>query len=276
MLPSLVADRVGEYLSRVDDALPGLVEGFYVVGSTALGAFRPARSDIDFLAVTSGDLDGDQLSRLRAVHRRLHRLGLARALPRLQWPLVCNGCYVRWDDLPRAATDVVPLASHVAGDFEAGAGFDVNPVTWRTLATGGIAVRGPDVDTLTIHDDDALLRRWTLDNLNRYWKRWAEDVRRPGIGALKASVRHLATAWGALGAPRLHHTIATGAVISKEQAGEYALDVFDARWHPLVRDALAYWRGEGSAFRPAGRSRQDTADFVAMVVESGNALELRT
>ena len=30
------------------------------------------------------------------------------------------------------------------------------------------------------------------------------------------------TAWGVLGAPRLHCTIATGEVISKEAAGEYA------------------------------------------------------
>jgi hypothetical protein len=38
-----------------------------------------------------------------------------------------------------------------------------------------------------------------------------------------------------LGPPRLHHTIATGEVISKEAAGEYALDVFPFRGPAIVQ-----------------------------------------
>ncbi len=36
-------------------------------------------------------------------------------------------------------------------------------------------------------------------------------------------------AWGVLGPPRLHRTIATGDVISRDDAGEYAPDVFAPR-----------------------------------------------
>jgi hypothetical protein len=274
VLPDEVEDAVATYLGRVDRGLPGRVEGFYVVGSTALGAFRAGRSDIDVVAVVADGLGREELERLHKIQRRLYGEGLARSLPVGRWPLVCNGVYVTWPDLDRSALDVVPLAAHVSGRFEIGKGFDVNPVTWRTLATKGIAVRGPDVADLTIPSDDAELRLWTRTNLDAYWQQWADRMRRRGWAALRANFRQLSDAWGALGAPRLHCTIATGEIVSKEGAGEYALDVFDERWHPLVRGALAYWRGEarGGPFSRAGRRRRDAADFVDMVVASAHEL----
>jgi hypothetical protein len=85
------------------------------------------------------------------------------------------------------------------------------------------------------------------------------------------------TAWGALGAPRLHCTIATGEVVSKEAAGEYALATFDAEWHPIVNEALAYWREQPSPDRraafPDGAARNRAVGrFVEHVVTTAHAL----
>lgn len=81
-------------------------------------------------------------------------------------------------------------------------------------------------------------------------------------------------AWGALGAPRLHRTIATGEVISKEAAGEYALDTFDREWHPTIRDGLAFQRGEpGRSREPRWQRVAATGAFVAEVVRAANALD---
>lgn len=66
--------------------LPALLEGaritlgerlvaFYLSGSLALGDFMPHCSDIDFLAVTAGNLPGDVLQRLQERHRRLAASG---------------------------------------------------------------------------------------------------------------------------------------------------------------------------------------------------------
>ncbi|MGO9905955.1 MAG: hypothetical protein ACLP4R_19390 [Solirubrobacteraceae bacterium] len=47
-----------DLLAGLDRELPGRIEGFYVVGSTCLGAFRSDRSDVDFVAVIAdGGLD---------------------------------------------------------------------------------------------------------------------------------------------------------------------------------------------------------------------------
>src|SRR5262249_22828737 len=85
VLPGSVAELVGRYLRRVDLAIPGAIQGFYVVGSTALGAFRPGRSDVDFVAVLGEQLAAADLNRLRRAHHRLYSADLAHAFLRLPW-----------------------------------------------------------------------------------------------------------------------------------------------------------------------------------------------
>ncbi len=275
VLPAAAREAVDDLLGRLDRAVPGRVDGFYVVGSACLGAFRVGRSDLDFVAVVAGELGRGELARVRAVHIGRWGSALVRdGAVRRRWPLVCNGIYLRSGDLSRSPLEVTPLAGHIAGRFKVAErdGLDVNPVTWHTLAGHGIAVRGPQRDRLQIHLDDAQLRSWTLGNLNGYWRRWTGRAQRNVVATQRALPRRFA-AWGVLGAPRLHYTIATGAIASKQAAGHYALGTFDPRWHALIEDALAFWRGEPAPEpyrrRPSRRNR-DAAAFVCSVIEAAN------
>jgi Domain of unknown function (DUF4111) len=269
---SVGREAVDDLLSRLDRALPGRVEGFYVVGSACTGAFRPGRSDIDFVGIVAGPLDRAELMRLRTVHLGRWASSLLHdAAAHRRWPLVCNGIYVRWRDLAEPPRGVTPIAAHVAGRFRTAraAGFDVNPVTWHTLAGHGIAIRGPERTCLRIHTDVNELRRWSLANLNDYWRRWAE---RPPAG--RALPRRAAAA-GVLGTPRLHCTVATGSIVTKEAAAEYALETFDREWHPLIEEALGFWRGRAPLpayrHRPI-RLRRDASEFVGAVIDAANRL----
>ena len=67
------------YLDLVDDLLPGRVEGFYVVGSAALGAFDADHSDVDFIAVLDRPLGRDEVRKLRVAHRRSAGVSVLRA-----------------------------------------------------------------------------------------------------------------------------------------------------------------------------------------------------
>jgi Nucleotidyltransferase domain len=85
---------VEDLLARLDRALPGRVAGFYVVGSACMGAFRPGRSDIDFVAVLDGELTATDLARLGRLHLGCWASSLVRDVAvRGRWPLVCNGIY---------------------------------------------------------------------------------------------------------------------------------------------------------------------------------------
>ena len=252
------------YLATADRLLPGRVTGLYLVGSAALGAFHPGRSDVDLVAVVDGDVD---LRRLRALHLRSGLATASGALRQRRGPLsgTCNVVFVRGDVLRLPVTEIPPLASHVGHEFKARAAFDVNPVTWKVLRERGIPVRGPAPEDLGLDPQPGILRDWNLANLESYWRPWAEARRRR-----THLRRRWGIAWGVLGPPRLHHTVATGDVVAKEEAGAYALDTFDRRWHPLIREAIAY--REGRARDPAVRW-QDVPEFVLEVVDDAATSE---
>jgi Domain of unknown function (DUF4111)/Nucleotidyltransferase domain len=273
VLPEPAAGVLERYLSRLDADAPGIVQGLYVVGSIALGGFRPGRSDIDFVATLSRPGAADTLNALRRAHLLSYRRAVARAVGTRTWPLACNGFFLaEAADLSHPPSDVSPVAAQVAGKFLPGARFDVNPVTWWTLAQHGVVVRGPDRDELSVHLDEAELRRWTAANLVSYWRPWARRVAGRGPRSWGASYRQLSirrlAAYGVLGTARMHATITTGEVITKERAGEYALANFDQSWHPIIHDALAYWRGlPPRPGRPGRTLRAETADFVRHIIE---------
>jgi hypothetical protein len=247
--------------------VPGRIVGCYVVGSTALGAYRPGRSDVDLVVVVDGDVD------LPVVRRAQLRSGLltgTTALRRARTPMAgtVNGVYVRQADLARPVSQIVPLALAAGYRFHVGgAGSDVSPVAWKTFAEHGIALRGPDPSALGLDPEPSTLVDWNRGNLASYWRPWAARTRRRPL-RFRLEPRDQ-TAWGVLGAPRLLRTIRTGDVVSKEAAGEYALDVMGAEWHDLVGEALAYWRGEPRRLPrdPVRRARR-TADFVDAVIDA--------
>ncbi|WP_188190341.1 aminoglycoside adenylyltransferase domain-containing protein [Nonomuraea sp. SYSU D8015] len=241
MLPDEVARAVSRYLAVADRLLPGRVRGFYVVGSTALGAWQAGRSDIDFVAAVDGDLGERDMRRLAL----LHKLGnvpaawqaLVRARPAI--PGTLNGVFVATGDLSKPVTRIRPLASHSGPSFKRGRGFEVNPVVWKILLEKGVTVRGPAPHELGLDPEPDQLREWNLQQLHGHWATWAgralsdEPPRKPLLPAHRVAMSAV------LSPPRLHHTIVTGEVISKEAAAAYALDTFEARWRPLIRLALA-------------------------------------
>jgi hypothetical protein len=133
-------------------------------------------------------------------------------------------------------------------------------VTWHTVARHGIACRGPEPANLNIWADAERLAIWTLDNLESYW--------RPLLGAAARFPNRWSlislTSWGAvwivLGISRLHYTLATGEICSKEAAGRYALQTFPEQWHGIIKEALC--------IRQADRAR---ADFLSALADIGAA-----
>ena len=257
---------VADYLRTADRLLPGWITGFYVVGSAALGEFVPNRSDVDFVACVSGRVPA-RIARLRAVQIAAGLRTLRRGLGGMP-----NGVFVREQDMSRPVTTIEPVAAHVGGQLTVGKAFDVNPVTWKVLASHSLRFRGPEVAALGIDPEPDRLKQWNRENLDTYWRWWGEKGgRQTNSLSIRRYGRPWAVAWGTLGAPRLHCTIATGEVIGKRSAGEYALQVFDAEWHPIIRRGLDWWHR--TAEGDVSRAELDrAADFVLMVVDSARSL----
>lgn len=257
MLPATVRRDIEAYLAAADGALPGFVEGLYVVGSIPLGDYRPAISDVDLVAVCAERPSQRQLGALSALHRPSH-------------PNV-DVLYVTASELGSDPREL-SLPHSLEGEFKPESGFNANPVVWRQLATAAIPIRGPRLTDGDVWFDADALRRWNLANLDVYWVRWLEGWR--GVEPAEPRVRHKSgLQWLVLGVPRLHYTIATLAVTSKSGAGRYALGVVDSRWRPVINAAIALRADQNAPLpRPVEALHQEAADVSAWFIEDAHRL----
>ena len=158
-LPEPVATALSSWLAAHDVAVPGVIEGLYVVGSVALDDWTP-RSDIDIVAVVADPSDPDLADGLAD----------AQVLVRERVGLSIDGPYVAWGDLVAPAM-AVQRPWVLDGEYRVdGESFEINPVTWYTLATYGIAVRGVAPARIGVAGDAEEHRSWVAENLDTYWR----------------------------------------------------------------------------------------------------------
>jgi predicted nucleotidyltransferase len=253
LLPVPVAEALAAWIDAHDEVAPGLIEGLYLVGSVALDDWTP-HSDIDIVAVVADPSDPDLFDNLAD----------ANALVSERVSIAIDGPYVAWGDLvvPPMAVQrpwVLDGGYHVDGES-----FEINPITWYTLAAYGIALRGDPPDRIGVHVDSAERRRWVRENLESYWRGVGERL----AAALDADQSSDAAdgavlEWVALGVARMLYTWETGDVASKSAAGAWA-----AGRAPDFADMLLTAVNLRAQPGPATRAHLlDAAAFTDVVVE---------
>jgi len=266
MLPAEVRNVIDTYLRLVDDAVPHLVEGLYLHGSTALGEFRPGRSDIDFVALTPRRPSELEITSLASVHSQLSRIH-----PRPYF----DGIYPTRADLAAGPDRCPDVPGILETKFQTSSRYALCPVTWHELAECDVTVRGPELTELELWTDREALLRCTRTNLQTYWRNWVRKLtwidKLPWLAS--KAVDPWLVEWCVLGVVRLHALLATGRLHSKGGAGRYALETFDQRWHPILTEALRIREGDnGPSLYADPRERlRETREFVAMVVTSNGS-----
>jgi hypothetical protein len=83
-----------------------------------------------------------------------------------------------------------------------------------------------------------------------------------------------ACVWAVLGVSRLHYTLATGAITSKEGAGRYARATFAPGWQRVIDEALRLRRSTRapSLYRLPLVRRRDLLAFTRMVIADAHRL----
>ena len=151
------ADR---YLRALGSTLPpDMVRGVYVVGSAALGSWRPGRSDLDVLVVLDRPMTDSDLAMTGEMHAVLEAT-------RAGGPH-CDGHYVTPDLLGARSEARVPFS--VDGAFKP-EGQTTDPVLWAILDQYGVTLRGPRAAELKVGPDPVWLREWNHENLESYWR----------------------------------------------------------------------------------------------------------
>lgn len=253
--PEAVRHALDVWLQLHDEHAPGLIEGLYVIGSAALDNWQPS-SDIDIVAFTSRPVSPDDVGALERAH-----VAAVGALPGVD----VDGPRLEWSDVTHPpATKVRPWTLH--GDFHHDDGcFELNPVTWTTLAGHGVVVRGPAVADLEVATDSAQLKTFVKNNTAGYWTTDARSV----LTALEDPARVFdteLTVWFVLGIARMLYTARTGGITSKSGAGEWLLAEMPEQ-AALLTHALDARRSGQVNEEPRGRTKQ-VAEFTLEIADA--------
>jgi hypothetical protein len=274
-MPAEAGRSVELFLTAADELAPGLIAGFYLVGSVALGDFHPSgagrgrlstASDIDFVAVTDRRLEPE--SREMAALAQAHARTVAR-FPRPHF----DGAVLTWADLAAGPGGCPDVPCVQESRFTPAGRSGINPVTFCELAWHGITVRGPQPAEADLWADQDALRAYALDNLSTYWRSWWRRSRQ--LRPLAAGLTGWFPVWAVLGVSRLHHLLATGTMTSKCGAGRYAQKALGPRWQPIIAESLCLRtsgaEGRLSYHSPLAR-RRDTLTFLDTTIEAALTL----
>ena len=256
-IPVLLQPQLQEYTGLLEQNAPGLVSAFYLVGSIALDSFNPRHSDVDFVAVLSRRATPGDVEQILKVHRLLER-----QYPK--WKM--EGDYFQPDDLGRLDDQVAPFLKYHDGKLESCQCFGLSSVTWWILNDRGIRLFGPAPQTLAITVDMDDLLRGQIENMNSYWVSW---TRRPG--RLAALLSDWGVQWTVLGVLRQFYTLHERRIISKIQAGEYALACLPERWRRIVGEAIALREGSRRTYYLFRINRAvETYNFLKYIIQTCN------
>jgi len=225
--------------------------GLYVHGSLASGGFDPQRSDIDFVVVTTGDLNGETLTALAAMHARIAASGL-------DWARRLEGGYIPQDGLQRydparACYPWLGMDGHFAVEqFDHGW-----VIQLHVLREHGLVVAGPHPRTLIdpISCDD--LRQAQQALLHEWWRPQLDDHTRLRSREYQA--------YAVLTMCRALYTLEHGTVVTKAEAAHWAQQTLPERWAALIGRALAWPRGQQPDALP------ETLELIRYTLERARA-----
>lgn len=221
-IPPSLKPLLDTYVHRMESELPSFMIGFYLQGSLALGAYQSPISDIDFITVISRRATESDIQALRTIHQTLQS----------QYPdQPLSGSYLQANDLGKFEKDIQPYPNYQDGVLYPAGYNDINSVTWWLLKNRTLAVVGSD--KLDFEVDWQKLRADMRENLNTYWARYTREPARVGWLLSNYGVQ-----WAVLGVLRQFYTFKENSIVSKTEAGEYALKQLPQQWHRLIQEAI--------------------------------------
>lgn len=256
-IPTGIQDLLRDFIQQINSEKPDLIQGFYVYGSLALGAYDSQKSDVDFIALLTRRCTGDDLLTLKNAHTYL-----SQKYPNTQ----LDGSYLQACDIGKLNDDLGPYP-YFDGAFHKFGHYDVNLITWWTLKHHGICVYGDGFHSDTITVDWQILIEAMHDNLNSYWQDWASNPEKHQLLFLDGAIE-----WVVLGILRQYYSFKESSITSKIGAGEYALTHLAEEWHRLIKDALHIRQKQSSIYHDKLLRQELAKEFLQFIIAECNII----
>lgn len=260
-VPDGVERAVTDYLRDLDDTLPDIVGGVYLVGSVALEDYHPETSDVDVVTVLEDALDPLQVTLLGDVHERIATRHKAIHL---------DTSYLTWAELADAPTSSTTVGVraidgriHVAPDPQA-----PGILLWHQLHDQARTVTGADLQDRPVALRPDALQAWCLTQIEERWTPWWDRAAVLLSAGGRESLGAVGPTSGVLGVVRLHHTLVTGSLVSQCQAGEWALTICEPEWKRLLDECLRvrHQPRRPSLYRNPLQRRRDALAFMDLLM----------
>lgn len=229
-IPSNARVLLDRLTRDINGALGEKLAGLYLYGSLVTGGYDDGVSDVDLLALTTEDLDGRMLKRLRAMHAQIDD-----DAPRWR-----NRIEVAYLSIPgmrefKARSNAMIIISPGEPIHRIRAGQDWL-VNWYLVRTGGVALTGPSPDGFI----PPISHEEFIEGVAAYARE---------VAARSDKIRdRKSQSYAILTMCRAVHTLDTGKHHSKHVSARWAQDRFP-QWSELIALALERRREPDDAAR---------------------------
>ncbi|RTQ95083.1 aminoglycoside adenylyltransferase domain-containing protein [Lysinibacillus telephonicus] len=264
-IPISVQTILSEYISLFHERIPNTLEGLYLHGSIALNAYINGSSDIDFIAIVNSDLTEKEVKVLSNIHRELKNKYKKTGM---------DGCYLLWEDIGKKQTETkkclyvnegkVGRSNHV-----------INPITWWILRDKGISIIGPEIKSFHFDVNESDLVDYVLNNMNTYWLNRLNTIERfKRIAFLfPNNLVEREVQWSITGILRQFYTLRERGIISKVDAGKYALNYIPESWHAIIKEAISIREGLNIRYCDSKKQRiNDTIQCMKYIINYCNKM----
>lgn len=249
---------------RIQAILADHFVGMYLYGSLALGDFDPNTSDIDFIVVTKGEIDGDRCGALQEMHTQFDAGGYP-------WAARVEAAYIPQEALHHTAPTQAKYPQVEKGTrlfiapLETGWAFQLH-----SLRENGVVVAGPAPRTITGPVDRASMGRAVAAIAGGWQEQAAHDPE-----WLEWVRRREAQSFVVLTLCRMLYSLATGEVASKPAAARWARQALEARWAPIIDRAMMdrVLFGQHDEEEATEGETEETLEFIRYTVEKSWAGE---
>ncbi len=209
------------YLPQLNTNLPkSLIEGVYLYGSIALGAFDEKKSDIDFIVLLKREMNEKEIEIIKDIHFQLSKEELGSRM---------DGMYIQTKDLGKTNNLLQPYPYCSEGLVEVGH-WDINHVTWWVLKEHGIVLQGTAIQELNIPTEWEDVLETLKYNINHYWYEKAKEI----PDSVPDEVVEAVTATIC----RILYSLEYQQIISKKEALRKGLSMLPNVWHPLIQEGM--------------------------------------
>lgn len=254
---------LGELLSGIKTILGDGLVGLYLYGSLASGDFNPQTSDIDFLAVTAGEIPNEAIPALEAMHMRLWagceqpdclQTGSSK------WAAKLEGTYLPQAALRRYDPNDPPRPTVNEGHFYLARQGNDWVIQRHILREQGVAVLGPPLQGLIDPVLPDELREAVRGVLQEWWAPMLQDPVRLQSDEYQA--------YAVLSMCRALYTLQYGKIVSKQAAALWAVETLEEQWSGMIKQAFA-WRPGVQMDR-----LNETMDFIRLTIQRSSEVNL--